>query len=43
MRPRILAEYTRRRINADFIYGIGIIVAGCLPIVAWVALEVYRG
>jgi hypothetical protein len=33
VRPRILAEYTRRRINADFIYGIGIIVAGCLPIV----------
>lgn len=43
MRPRILAEYARRRISADFIYGIGIIVAGYAPIVGWIMLEVYRG
>jgi hypothetical protein len=27
----------------SIIEGIGFIVAGCLPIIAWIALEVYRG
>jgi hypothetical protein len=29
--------------TVTIIQGIGIIAAGCLPIIAWIALEVYRG